>query len=95
MGELESYGIDISTLREMYELWCEGANKSELERRYLGRPQSHGKLFTTLVREHLGVETEQKSHLKAERDALSAEVVRLKGLLRENGIDPESGRPLS
>jgi len=94
MGELETYGIDISTLREMYELWCEGAKKSELERRYLGRPQSHGKLFTALVREHLGVETEQRSQLKADRDGLSAEVARLKALLRENGIDPESGRPL-
>lgn len=95
MGELDTYGIDISTLREMYDLWCEGAKKSELERRYLGRPQSHGKLFTALVREHLGVETERRSQLKAERDGLSAEVARLKALLRENGIDPESGQPLS
>lgn len=92
MGELETYGIDRATLREMYELWQGGVNKSELERRYLNKPQSHGKLFTALVREHLGIETEQKSALKGERDALADEVARLKTMLRENGIDPMTGQ---
>jgi len=88
MGELSDYGITKDVLREMYEAWCGGAKKSDLERRYLNKPESHGKLFTSLVREHLGKETEQKSPLAAERDALSAEVARLKALLRHHGIDP-------
>ncbi len=50
VAELEDYGIDLDTLRAMLEDWRSGANKSELERRYLSRPESHGKLFTTLVR---------------------------------------------
>lgn len=95
MGDLGAYGIDTATLRRMYDLWCDGAKKSDLERRFLGKPESHGKLFTTLVREHLGIETERRSGLAAERDALSREVARLKGLLREHGIDPHSGSPRS
>ena len=62
--------------------------RSDLDCRYLNKPESHGKLFTSLVREHLGMETLQKSPLAAERDALSAEVARLKALLRRHGIDP-------
>lgn len=65
-----------------------GQQGSDLERRYLNKPESHGKLFTLLVREHLGKETEQKSPLAAERGALSAEAARLKALLRHHGIDP-------
>lgn len=88
MPDLNDYGIDIATLRQMYDLWCDGAKKSDLERRFLNKPESHGKLFTGLVREHLGIETERKSHLTAERDDLAREVARLKALLRKNGIDP-------
>jgi hypothetical protein len=91
VGELSDYGIDAATLRRMYELWCEGAKKSDLERRFLNKPESHGKLFTTLVREHLGIETEKRSTLTAERDELRREVARLKALLRRHGIDPASG----
>jgi hypothetical protein len=92
MGELSDYGIDAETLRRMYEMWCEGAKKSDLERRFLNKPESHGKLFTTLVREHLGIETEKRSTLTAERDELRREVARLKTLLRQHGIDPTTGR---
>lgn len=62
-----------------------------MERRYLDGPESHGKLFSGLVREHLGIETKRKSHLTAERDELVREVARLKALLRQHGIDPASG----
>jgi hypothetical protein len=91
MGELSDYGITREVLQEMYDLWCHGAKKSDLERRYLDKPESHGKLFSSLVREHLGIETERKSHLTAERDELVREVARLKALLRQHGIDPASG----
>ena len=90
MGELADYGIDLATLQHMYELWCTGAKKSDLERRFLNKPESHGKLFTSLVREHLGVETERQSALTAERDELHREVARLKALLHHHGIDPSS-----
>lgn len=89
MGELSDYGITTEILRSMYEEWRGGAKKSDLERRYLNRPQSHGKLFTSLVRQHLGIETEQRSSLTAERDELAAEVSRLRALLRHHNIDPE------
>lgn len=92
MADLSDYGISIATLREMYDQWQAGAKKSELERRYLGKPESHGKLFTTLVREHLGFETERKSGLAEERDGLRREVQRLRSLLHQHGIDPGPGR---
>ena len=88
MMELEDYGIDIDALRQMYDEWCAGAKKSHLERRYLNKPEGHGKLFSGIVRTHLGIETERRSGLRDERDALAAEVSRLRQLLRDNGIDP-------
>jgi hypothetical protein len=87
-GELADYGITREVLEEMYDRWCQGAKKSDLERRYLDKPESHGKLFSRLVREHLGIETERKSHLTTERDELAREVARLNALLRRHGIDP-------
>jgi hypothetical protein len=91
MGELSDYGITREVLQEMYNLRCQGAKKSDLERHYLDKPESHGKLFSSLIREHLGIETERRSHLTAERDELVREVARLKALLRQHGIDPASG----
>lgn len=88
MSELSDYGIDLVTLGQMYDEWCRGAKKSDLERRYLDKPESHGKLFTALIRQHLGVETERKSALNAERDDLRREVARLRALLTAHGIDP-------
>jgi hypothetical protein len=85
MGELESYGIDKATLQQMYDEWLAGAKKGALEERYLGRTSSHGKLFTSLVRAHLGHETERRSRLAAEN-------ARLRGLLQRHGIDPDDGR---
>jgi len=81
---LEDYGIDLETLKQMYAEFQAGANKSDLERRYLDRPQSHGKVFSTLVRRYLHVETEKRS-------SLSKENARLKAMLREHGINP--GKP--
>lgn len=90
MADLAGYGIDLDTLQQMYEEWLAGAKKSDLERRYLNKPESHGKLFSSLVRLHLGVDTEQKSAIAVERDGLVAEVARLRRLLSDHGIDPDS-----
>ena len=62
MPDLSDYGIDNATLRRMHGEWIAGATKSELERNYLDAPQAHGKLFSSLVREHLGIETERRSN---------------------------------
>lgn len=81
--ELEEYGIDLATLNRMYDEWMSGGwSKSAIERRYLGKSTHHGKLFTKLVREHLGHETERPS-------PLAEEVARLRTLLLEHGIDPD------
>lgn len=93
MPDLGDYGIDVETLEHMYLLWADGAKKSDLERRFLNKPESHGKLFSALVREHLGIETEQRSTLAAERNALRAEVTRLRSLLHAHGIDPDGATP--
>jgi hypothetical protein len=44
------------------------ASKSTLEIEYLGRIGSHGKLFTSLVRTHLGIETERRSKTMIENE---------------------------
>lgn len=80
MGDLKDYGIDLGTLERMYEEWRGGVSKSELERRYLDKPESHGKVFSSLVRRHLGIETEKRS-------PLSKENASLKRILRSHGID--------
>ena len=82
MASLDDYGIDKATLREMYERWKDGASKSSLEIKYLGKVESHGKLFTSLVRTHLGIETERRSKTALENE-------RLRRLLRKHGIDPD------
>ena len=79
--DLDDYGIDLNTLETMYEQWKGGVSKSELERRYLDKPESHGKVFSSLVRRHLGIETEKRS-------PLSKENTELKRILRSHGIDP-------
>ena len=81
MASLDDYGIDKATLREMYERWKDGASKSSLEIKYLGKVESHGKLFTSLVRTHLGIETERRSKTVIENE-------RLRRLLHKHGIDP-------
>lgn len=88
MADLSEYDIDIGTLREMYDQWRAGATKSSLEREYLNAPQSHGKLFSTLVREHLGVETEKRSSQSDRIAELEREVERLSRVLRAHRIDP-------
>lgn len=82
MASLDDYGIDKATLREMYERWKDGASKSSLEIKYLGKVESHGKLFSSLVRTHLGIETERRSKTVIENE-------RLRRLLRKHRIDPD------
>ncbi len=82
MASLDDYGIDLDTLRRMYREWKDGASKSSLEIKYLGKVESHGKLFTSLVRTHLGIETERRSKTALENE-------RLRRLLRKHGIDPD------
>ena len=88
MPELDDHGIDLPTLRRMYGDWQAGTPKSALERRYLRKGESHGKLFSSLVRQHLGIETEKRSHQSEELDRLRADNDRLRSLLRLHGIDP-------
>lgn len=76
--ELEDYGLDKVSLQKMYEEWQAGASKSDLERRYLGKVESHGKLFSSLVRRYLGVDTEKTHPMVAENASLKAEVARLR-----------------
>ena len=82
MADLEDYGIDLVALREMHRRWQAGASKSSLEIEYLDKVGSHGKLFTSLVRTHLGIETERRSKTVLENE-------RLRRLLRKHGIDPD------
>lgn len=82
--DLEDYGIDLETLKRMHAEYLAGATKSGLELRYLNNTTGHGKVFSTLVRRYLHVETEKRS-------SLSKENARLKAVLREHGINP--GKP--
>ena len=86
MAELEDYGITKARLQEMYEEFLGGVSKSELERRYLGKPESHGKLFSSLVSRYLGIDTERRS-------PQTKEIARLQALVRSLGGDPRRTRP--
>jgi hypothetical protein len=78
MVDLDALGIDRATVERMYDEWRAGASKSALERRWLGKGESHGKLFSALVREVLGIETERPSRLSEEVARLRAENARLR-----------------
>lgn len=73
----------------MYEEWFAGVKKSVLERRYLNKPESHGKLFTSLVYRHLGIDTEQRSSLSQRLRHSEEENRRLRALLHSHGINPD------
>lgn len=62
----------------MYDEWRAGASKSALERRYFNKGESHGKLFTALVKQELGVDTERSSRLGEEIRLLREENARLR-----------------
>lgn len=81
MVDLAALGIDRATVARMYAEWQAGASKSELERRYLGKGESHGKLFSALVRQELGIETERRSPLSARAAELEAELDRCRAEL--------------
>lgn len=86
--ELEDYGIDRETLERMYSEWREKkVPKTVVEQRYLGTRRHHGKLFSKLVEQHLGISTEQEHPMHARIRELESEVDRLRAILRENGID--------
>ncbi len=75
------------TLKKMYEEWVgRRTSKSAIERRYLGTGRQHGKLFTRLVRDYLGEDTERPHPLKSRVHELELENERLKGVLREHGL---------
>jgi DNA-binding transcriptional MerR regulator len=79
---MRRYGIDLNKLREMYAEWNEnGVPKSVVEARYLRTRRFHGKLFSRLVREYLGVETEHPHPLRRRIEELTDEVSQLR---REN-----------
>jgi hypothetical protein len=65
----------------MYDEWAGGASKSALERKHLGKGESHGKLFTALVKQELGIDTEQASRQRQENQRLREEN---EGLRTEN-----------
>ena len=83
MADLSDYGIDEGTLRQMLDEWRSGVKKTHLEEKYLHNTASHGKVFSSLVRRYLGVETERVH-------PLVEEVHRLRQLLLEHGIDPRA-----
>jgi hypothetical protein len=78
MPDLDALGIDRATVEKMYADWQAGASKSALERRYLDKGESHGKLFTALVKQELGVDTERASPQRAEIQELRDENKRLR-----------------
>jgi hypothetical protein len=85
---LERYGIDEAILREMYQTWLDGdLSKSALEQRYLGTSSHHGKLFTRLVRQHLGIETGKQHAMSRRNELLMREVGRLRRLVEQLGGD--------
>lgn len=69
--------------RDMYRAWINGMNKSDIERRYLGTGRAHGKRFSSMVKKHLGIDTEKEHQLTVENR-------RLRSLLKAHGIDPDS-----
>ena len=78
MPDLDALGIDREGVQRMYDEWQAGASKSALERRYFDKGESHGKLFTALVKQELGVDTERASRLGEEIRLLREENARLR-----------------
>lgn len=87
LTELADYGIDLGILKEMYREWSEmRVPKSVVEQRYLGTRRHHGKLFSKLVWQHLGIRTELPHPLALRAAALADRVAALESeasLLRE------------
>jgi hypothetical protein len=85
---LQRYGIDLATLRLMYEDWSDRkVPKSVVEARYLRTRRHHGKLFNSLVRRYLGVETERPSASRQRILTLEAENRHLRKLLELHQIE--------
>jgi hypothetical protein len=77
---------EVELARDMYRQWLDGVPKSVIEQRFLGTGRAHGKRFSTIVRNQLGIDTEKQHPLVAENE-------RLRRLLRAHGIDPHSDPP--
>lgn len=85
------YGIDIATLRAMYEEWdVDKVPKSVVEARYLRTRRFHGKLFSRLVRAYLGIETEKPHQLVTRLREMETYVEILREQLRCAGLEPVS-----
>lgn len=78
MPDLDALGVDRTVVERMYEEWQAGASKNALERRYFDKGESHGKLFTALVKQELGVDTERASRLGEEIHRLREENARVR-----------------
>lgn len=78
MPDLDALGIDRPLVQRMYDEWQAGASKSALERRYFDKGESHGKLFTALVKQELGIDTERASRQREELKSLREENARLR-----------------
>lgn len=81
--------VDRAIVEAMYAEYLVGAKKSALERKYLGGGDAHGKRFTKLVLEHLGIDTERTSRQSQRIADLEAEVARLRSILAAHGLDPQ------
>ncbi len=55
-----------------------GASKSALEGSYFDKGESHGKLFTALVKQEMGIDTERASRQREELQCLGEENARLR-----------------
>lgn len=78
MPDLDALGIDRHLVERIYAEWQAGASKSALERRYFDKGESHGKLFTALVKQELGIDTERASRQREELQSLREENARLR-----------------
>lgn len=70
----------------MYAEPQSGVPKTHLELKYLGKTESHGKLFSSLVR-YLNQDTERTHPLAEEARRLKEENQRLRDLLQAHGIE--------
>jgi hypothetical protein len=76
-------GQEHKLAQDRYRAWIGGMTKSDIEQRFLGTSRAHGKRFSTMVRKHLGINTEKQHPLIVENE-------RLRELLWSYGIDPDS-----
>lgn len=69
----DSYGLAF----RMYDRWLKGESKNKIEREMLDDPKSHGKAFSRIVREELGIETEDEHPMIVENKRLKLRIKEL------------------